>query len=308
MNNYKVLVLLKPGAEVQPAIERASDCARFMPDVEVAACRIINEYDEITKPSLENQAHQELLAIAKAHPSIKHFTPRVIFSKNVPEAFVKEAHDGKYQLAIISANKRNTIRDLFASTIDFSIMRKIEVPLLVVKNVDATQKLGRAILLAIDFEEEAHQTALDDVLFYSAKVFADEFNGELHVVNCVSPLHRGLISGNTSMPPVFRNTVGEVSRKDMHDKLLQEYATKHNIPLEHTHVVIGRVDEEIPRLCAKLDARMVCMGTSNRNGLLASINSSASELVLEQIKGDLFIVNDVQKTIEAEKARLESNK
>ena len=49
MNNYKVLVLLKPGAEVQPAIERASDCARFMPDVEVAACRIINEYAFIRK-------------------------------------------------------------------------------------------------------------------------------------------------------------------------------------------------------------------------------------------------------------------
>lgn len=307
MNNYKVLVLLKPGDEVQPAIERASDFARFMPDIEVAACRIINEYDEITQPSLENQANRELLAIANAHPSIKHFTPRVIFSKDVPAAFVREAHDGGYQLAIISANKRNAIRDLFASTIDFAVMRRIEVPLLVVKQADAPQRLGRAILLAIDFEEENHQRDLDEVLYSAARVFADEFNGELHVANCVSPLHRGLISGNTSTPPMYRTAMGDPSRKDIHHMLLDEYAEKHGIPDDHTHVLIGRVDEEIPRLCAKLDARMVCMGSSSRNGLLASINSSASELVLEQIRGDLFVVNDVQRVKDAESARVRTS-
>ena len=89
--------------------------------------------------------------------------------------------------------------------------------------------------------------------------------------------------------------------------LLDEYAEKHGIPDDHTHVLIGRVDEEIPRLCAKLDARMVCMGSSSRNGLLASINSSASELVLEQIRGDLFVVNDVQRVKDAESARVRAS-
>ena len=36
---------------------------------------------------------------------------------------------------------------------------------------------------------------------------------------------------------------------------------------------------------------MVCMGTTPRSTFLGSINSSAGELVLEQIKGDIFIVN-----------------
>ena len=51
----------------------------------------------------------------------------------------------------------------------------------------------------------------------------------------------------------------------------------------------------IPRVCSKLEARMVCMGTSSKNGILSAIDQSASELVLEQIKGDLFIVNRLVK-------------
>ncbi len=294
MKNYKILVLLKPNTDLQPAMERASDCARFMPEIEVTACRIINEFDDAAKQSLESSAKRELAAVAKSHPNIKNFIPKVIFSKDVPGAFIKEAHDGEYHLAIISANRRNTIKDLFISPIDSAIMRKIDVPLLVVKHTHATQVLGRVILLAIDFEEANHEKDMDEVLYYAARVFADEFNGELHVVNCVSPRHRGRSSGasSASTPPVFRHSLGELTRKDVHHLLLNEYAEKHDIPEEHTHVLIGRVDEEIPRLCNILNVRMVCMGASKRDGLLASMNSNAGELVLEQIRGDLFLVND----------------
>lgn len=287
---YKILVLLKPNDEVQPAVERASDFARFMPDIEVTICRIINDFDENNKAALESKASRDLLALAQSHPSFKHFVPRIIFSKNVPEAFINESHQGNYSLAIISANKRNTIRDLFVSSIDYTIMRKIDTPLLVVKAADAPQRLGRAILLAIDFEEDDHDEVQDEMLFRAAKVFAEEFNGELHVANCVPPYHRGLISGNPQMPKSFSHE--QLSRPALHRKLLDEYAAKHDIPTERTHVLIGRVDEEIPRLCIKLDARMVCIGASPTGGLLGSINGTASELVLEQIKGDLFLVND----------------
>ncbi len=289
---YKILVLLKPNDDVQPAVERASDFARFMPDIEVTVCRIINDFDENNKAALESKASRDLLALAQSHPSFKHFVPRIIFSKNVPEAFINEAHRGNYSLAIISANKRNTIRDLFVSSIDYTIMRKIETPLLVVKAADAPQRLGRAILLAIDFEEDDHDEVQDEMLFRAAKIFAEEFNGELHVVNCVPPYHRGLISGNTQMPKSFSQEA--FSRPALHRRILDEYAQKHGIPTERTHVLIGRVDEEIPRLCIKLDARMVCIGASPAGGLLGSINGTASELVLEQIKGDLFLVNDRQ--------------
>ncbi len=296
IDKFRILVLLKPG-ETQPAIERANEFARFMPDIEVTACRIINDYDELTRQTLEQQMQRELTNIAKRHPNIQHFVPRIIFSKNVPEALVKEAADGDYTMAIISANRRNKIRDLFVSTIDSQIMRRISIPLLVVKDANAPQRLNRAILLAIDFEEDEHDKKLDEVLFQAAKIFADEFNGEIHVANCVSPLNRGYMGGNAK-PSRMLNADAPTSRRDVHQEFLDIFAKEHGLPLEHTHVVLGRVDEEIPRLSKKLEARMVCMGSASNSGLLSPINSSASELVLEQINGDIFIVNDAQRYFE----------
>ncbi|WP_295355194.1 universal stress protein, partial [uncultured Succinivibrio sp.] len=84
---------------------------------------------------------------------------------------------------------------------------------------------------------------------------------------------------------------GIASPQDVTNQLAEEFSKKHGVPLDHVHVLQGRVDEEIPRLCKKLNARMVCMGTTPRSSFFGSVNSSASELVLDQIHGDVFVVN-----------------
>ena len=286
--NESFAVLLKPG-EVQPAIERAAQYARFAPEIRVTAIRIINEFNDKNRDDIKRRVSAEFEGLRRTFPAIKNFEVKVLFSENVPEAFVKECADGDYSMAIISANKRNTIKDLFVSTIDSNVMRSCPVPLLVVKDVNSASAQGKAILIAIDFEESSHLRALDERLVNAAKDFAQRFNGEVHVVNCVSPLNRGLMSGDTGLSKFVAG--GTVSRMNIHQSIVEEFARAHDIPLEHTHVVEGRVDEEIPRLCDRLEARMVCMGSNPKSSFLGSINSSACELVLEQIRGDVFIVN-----------------
>lgn len=286
--NESFAVLLKPG-EKQPAIERAAQYARFAPEIRVTAIRIINEFNDKNRDDIKRRVTAEFEGLRRAFPAIKNFEIRVLFSENVPEAFVKECGEGDYSMAIISANKRNTIKDLFISTIDSNVMRTCPVPLLVVKDVNSASAQGRAILIAIDFEESSHLRALDERLVNAARDFAERFNGEVHVVNCVSPLNRGLMSGDTGLSKFVAG--GSVSRMNIHQRIVEEFAKKHDIPLDHTHVVEGRVDEEIPRLCDRLEARMVCMGSNPKSSFLGSINSSACELVLEQIRGDVFIVN-----------------
>ncbi len=286
---FKVAVLLKPG-EIQPALERVAQFAHFMPEMEVTAVRVINEFDDSTKEKIQYQTDIELDNLFKNYQTIKKYNKKIIFNTVVADAFVDFANDSDFNLCVISANKRNTIKDLFISTIDCSIMRSIKVPLIVVKDANAPQRLGKAMLVAIDFEESEHDALLDDILIEKVKMFADKFNGEIHVVNVVSPAHRGVMTPTTSISPMV-GLGKDVTRKDLHYILLRAFAKKHNIPEENTHVSIGRIDEEIPRLSKALEARMVCMGTSAKSGLLGSINCNASELVLEQIRGDVFVVN-----------------
>ena len=291
--NNTFAVLLKPGEE-QPAIGRAAQYAHFEPSIEVTAVRVVNNWRSGEENAVTNRVKADFEKLCRRYPAILNFKLKVIFSKDVPEAFVKEFHDGGYALAIISANRRNTIKDLFISTIDSSIMKTISIPLMVVKDEHSQSKLGRTILLAVDFEESSHLKILDEKLLGAAVKFAEHFNGEVHIVNCVSPVNRGLMAGDTSLSKIITGS-GTMSRVGVHHRIVEEFAEEHNIPIAHTHVVEGRIDEEIPRLCEQLDARMVCMSSSPRSSFFGTVNSSACELVLEQIRGDVFIVTAEQQ-------------
>ncbi|MBQ9274907.1 MAG: universal stress protein [Succinivibrio sp.] len=284
----KFAVLLKPG-EAQPAIERVAQYARMSPDIGVVAIRVINEFTEQNKDNLAARTRAEFDALRRGVEAIRNLELKIIFDKDVPQSFIKECEEGDYDLAIISANRRSTLRDLFVSTIDSTIMRGLSKPLLVVKNTQVSATLGEVILMAVDFEESAHLSALDDYLLNSARRFAELCNGHIHVVNCVSPLNRGRMSGKTT-PSRLLDSSG-VDRVNIHERIVFDFARNHGIDFDSVHVVEGRMDEMIPRLCEKLDARMVCMGTSPKSSFFGAMDSSASEMVLEQIKGDLFIVN-----------------
>ena len=285
----KFLVLLKPRDSKQPAIARAAQYSKLQPDIEVTACRIVNNFTEESKDQITVEEIAYFETMKRNYPAISNFKFKLIFNKNIAETFVEEARDGGYDLAIISANKRNTIKDLFISTIDSTIMRRTYVPLLVVKDANSSSTLGTAILIALDLSESDHLRELDEYLVKSARMFADKFNGEIHLVNCVSPLNRGLMSGDTGGSKILSGTT--INRTGIHFKIAMEFADEYGIPQDRVHVVEGRIDEEIPRLSEILNARMVCMGTTPRSTFFGSIDSIASELVLEQIAGDVFIVS-----------------
>lgn len=289
--SYKVLVLVKPTDE-QPALERAAEFARFMPDLKLVLYRVVRDFTEDKLPELEQRYTREVSSLMDRYPSIKNYEIKIAFSEEVAPSFchyagLKSEH---FDLAIISANRRNTLKDLFFSPIDSQIMRQVPIPLLIVKDPQAPQRLDRAILLAIDFEESNHDKFIDEVLITAANIFADNFNGEVHVLNCVPPVHSGLMGGDTNIS-IMMGSNKPSTRPAIHTAALYDFADKHGIPRERCHVAEGRVDEMIPRVCTALEARMVCMGTSSREGVLSAFDQSASELVLEQIKGDIFIVN-----------------
>ncbi|MCR5084803.1 MAG: universal stress protein [Succinivibrionaceae bacterium] len=281
---HKILVLLKPGEE-QPALERASEFARLNESLEVVALRIINKFDESKRKMLEESANSKAEDFRRRYPSLAEMGHKVIFNTDVAGAFIGEAHSGDYAFAVIGANSRNTVRDLFVSPLDNRIMQQVELPLIVVKRGNASSKVENSLLLAIDFSGENHSNEVDEYLYQAARLFSDDFGGEIYVANCIPPTHGAIRSRELEIP----NPTYQIPRRaDLNEDLLREYAQRHAIPEDHTFVVEGRIDEAIPRLCNQLNVRMVCMGHAGSRGFL---ESSASELVLEQITGDLFTVN-----------------
>ena len=253
----KFAVLLKPTDE-QPALDRAAQYSRVDPSISVVAVRVVNNYKEenVEQITLKEKANFEMLK--RKYASIKNFDFKVVFDKNVAGGFNAECKTGNYSLAVISANKRHALKDLFISNVDSQIMRKCTIPLLVVRDASSTATLGQSVILAIDFTDAAQVGKLDDYLFDAASSFAKSFDGTVHIANCVTPKNPGLMGGNLSQSKIV-SSGGLESRVGVHFKLAEEFALKHKVPLENVHVVEGRIDEEIPRLCEKFNARMVCI-------------------------------------------------
>lgn len=281
----RILLLLKPDGE-KSAIVRVSEFAKFLPELEVVAVNIKKKDDTLSDEHYKRQ----FATLKKYYPSIQNFEHKILEAndKSVVDTFVLEAKEGNYDMAIIPSSKRKTMFDLFSSPLASNIMRKIPIPLLIVKDSNASQKLEKAILLAIDFESDDHEKLVDELLIKAANSFAKNFNGEIHIANCVTPKNRGTMSGETTLSTMLHDAR---TRKDIHREILDEFADTYHIPKENRHVLVGRVDEQIPKLSQKLNARMVCMGTDDKSSFISQLTSSAAPLVLEQIKGDLFVVN-----------------
>ena len=311
MDKFKLLVLLKPkGVSEQPALERAAQYARLMPDIEVTACRIFSNYTERDQGQLASGALADFEVLMRHFDSMKDRCQlKVMFNHDVSEGFVQEAVRGGYNLAIISANRRNTIKDLFVSTIDSNIMRKTEVPLLVVRNAQVAASQGQAILIALNISDDDNSHALDNYLVRSAKRFASYFNGQVHLVNCVLPQNRGYRATATSASKFMGGDfIRERERRlEIYKNVALEFAAEHGIEPKNVHVREGRVDVELPRLCAKLKACMVCMGTTPRSKFFGSGDSLASELVLEQIHGDVYVVSSAHITAQERKQKAETS-
>ena len=278
--SYKFAVLLKPGDE-QPALDRAAQYAAVSKEkIEIVAVRVFNDYAEGHESDLIAKENAKLEHLRRRYASLENMTIKTVFNKDIADGFVSVCNEG-CSMAIISANKRHAISN---------VMRKSTVPLLVVKSANDTAQLGQNVVLAIDFGEVSHLDKLDDYLFEAASRFAATFDGVVHVANCLAPRVQSYMGAEVGTSKLL---LGDKSQDDLdiRHQLAKEYAEKHNIPKENMHVIEGRPDEAIPRLSFELNARMICMGASKRSTFFGTVNSSASELVLEQISGDIFIVN-----------------
>ena len=283
----KFAVLLKP-REQQPALDRAVQYARVNSNISIVAVRVINEFDDAEINDITVREQSAFDSIKRSY-SVNNLSLKLVFNRDVADGFLKECASGGYDLAIISANKRNTIKDLFVSSIDSSIMRQTTIPLLVVKEAAGVNVVGSSVVVAIDFSDSSETKKYHDYLFMAASKFASSFDGDVHIANCVTPTSSGYSSRNLRESKFVSGGLAEPF--EINNQIAEEFAKEHNLTVENVHVLRGRVDEEIPRLCHQLNARMVCMLTTPRSTFLGSVNSSASELVLDQIHGDVFIVN-----------------
>jgi len=300
----RILAVLDPTTEAQPALAKAATLARrcgatlelficdFDPSLsgqpffdtdklrhlreEFVAERL--EYLEQTADDLRDEGLAVETHVHWDNPSYRGIVRRV--EESSPDLVVKDTH---YHTVLR--------RTLFTNT-DWNLIRTCPAPLLLAKPGDWPDT--PRVLAAIDPGHLGDKPAeLDhDILEWSALVAA-RMGGEVHAVHAFFPA--ALLAATATlagMPLASGLTSAEIveSERKRIAGALADIVGGYPLPAERVHLEQGAAAEVLPRLADQLNAALVVMGAVSRSRLQEVFLGSTAERVLDRIGCDVLVV------------------
>jgi universal stress protein E len=300
----RILAVVDPTSEAQPALARAATLARrceavlelFVCDFDPALSgqpffdtdklRLLRE--EFVSERLEylEELAEELRAEGLAvethvhwdNPTYRGILRRV--EESSPDLVVKDTH-------------HHTVlrRTLFTNT-DWSLIRTCPVPLLLAKPADWPDT--PRILAALDPGHLGDKpAALDHDILEWSELVAARMGGELHAAHAFFPA--ALLAATTSMadmPMASGMTAAEIveTERQRIAGVLAEVVRSHPVDPSRVHLEQGAANDVLPRVAASLGAALVVMGAVSRSRLQEVFLGSTAERVLDRLGCDVLVV------------------
>lgn len=249
----KVLDFFFPEEEKQ-----SSDAHRELIE---AACKQLQDQAEREIP--EGVAYQRLVETGKAFVSI-----------------IRAARRMQIGLIVIAAHGKHSLKDLFIGTTAEKVVRKSELPVLVVKNAPRTPY--RRVLVPTDFSAAAVQ-ALSAAMLLAPAAQIDL----LHVYT--------LWGEEYKTSPAIKDAAHHRYQKEMRSRVASSMTDwLRGLELDdrqiRQHFRHGRPGALIPKVAKELAVDLVAMGTTGRSGLSYVLLGSVAEHTLWQVSCDLLTV------------------
>lgn len=304
MRQYNhILVIIEPKKDNQLALQRAIEIARFNPKVQITALRLIYDFanevqllgkksEQATHEDVENVIRAELeKTIAQMTSEIDNpknvkfnVEPKLKWVRDVSEGMLEEANSGNYELLMKGANHHSILDSILFTPHDWHLLRHSIIPVVIVKEHDWSD--DSTIVVAVDFTSKEKQH-MNIVLLREAQLLATITKCPIHIVN----------SAPVVMPTVMLevpNYAPELYAESIlaeHKRRILAFAHHHGIREEQCHIAEGMPDDVIPKLCKKLNAKTVFIGSQGRSGVSAALVGNTCEEIVDFINADLFVLN-----------------
>lgn len=297
MKRYNnILVVIEPKREIQTALNRACEFARYNPNVTITALRLVYDFsydlhilnrnkEAKTREDVENVHMQNLKEIISPfqNPDI-HIEPKVIFAKDIGQGIIQEVSKNHYDLIIKGANNHGILDSIIFTPIDWYVLRNSPVPVIIAK--DHSWSEGANIVVALDFTN-ADKKSTNMILLREAQMLSTITHGEIHLVNSAPVLMPTvMLEVPNYAPEVYTDSVIKE-----HRRRLEEFAKQHSIPLDRCHIAEGMPYDVIPNLCKKINAKTVFIGSAGRQGVSAALVGNTCEEIVDYIDADLIVLN-----------------
>jgi universal stress protein E len=302
----RILVVIDPTAEAQPALERATWLARRLP---AALELFINDYDPVLNQTRTHARGLNAEAAAKARTARLDSNATRLRALAAPlkaqgldvstdarwhhpldEAIVRKAVESRADVVVKDTHYHSVLkRSLFTNT-DWGLIRNCPARLLLVKrHVPAAKP---RVVAAIDpmHERDAGAT-LDKRILETAASLSSALGGELHVLHAfdITPV----IAASTEammMPMALPITEITDAMSAEHTAAVHALTDAMKLPRERVHIPHGGAREQLVAMAETLPADFVVMGAVSRSGLQRLFIGSTAEEVLDRLPCDVLIV------------------
>jgi universal stress protein E len=306
----RILAVLDPTTEAQPALAKAATLARrsgatlelFICDFDPSLSgqpffdtdklrqlreEFVTERLEYLEDTAEELRAEGLAVETHVHwdnPTYRGIVRRV--EESSPDLVVKDTH---YHTVLR--------RTLFTNT-DWSLIRTCPAPLLLAKAGEWPET--PRILAAIDPGHVGDKPAeLDHDILEWSEVVASRMGGEVHAVHAFFPA--ALLAATATlagMPLASGVTSAEIVESER-QRIAAQFADlvrAHQLPAERVHLEQGAAVEILPGLADQIGAALVVMGAVSRSRLQEVFLGSTAERVLDRIGCDVLVVKPADFT------------
>lgn len=298
----KIMCVLDPDSEAQPALERAAWLAgKLGAELEMLFC-YYNEYLSDGRlgsyPSLENAEEDILNGLKRRLETLAEplrasgLTVNTTSNWDHPlyEGIVRHAITCDADIVFKDTHHHSAVSRALLTNTDWNLIRTCPAPLWLVKPQDFPEK--PTFVAAIDpLHEHDKPAALDDEILVISKMLSEATGAEVRPFHSYDPrIAVATATANAYIPVSLPFDEIEKQMHEQHEKRFNEVVAFHGIDASKSHLVAGVTHEELPEFSKSIGADVVVMGAVSRNRWKRLFIGATAERTLEHLHCDLLIV------------------
>jgi universal stress protein E len=261
----KIMVVIDPTNQDQPAFERALDSARLTgARLHLYLC-VNSDYGDTDGDAVQARMGPELEALAtRALDDGVDAVCELEWAEDWRKQTVVAAARCSASMVFKNSHDHRDVQREKRPTSDWTLLRMSPCPVLMVKNFHDWKH--RRVLAAINSRStDAAHIKLNHQIVSFAQQFTDAYGSDAHFVTAYQD----------------RN---HVPRKE-------DMAVKYGAPLQHVHIREGSAIGVISKVAEELDVDLIIIGTVARDGIKGAIVGNTSEKLLDHTHADVLVLN-----------------
>lgn len=261
----KILIVINPTTDQQPAFERGLDSARDTGAVlHLYAC--VNEETGCANVAEASQKMQPVLDQLAARVTSEGYavTVELEYASDWAQQAVAAASRCEASMIFKNSFDHSSVQRELRPTSDWTLLRMATCPVLMVKNFQDWKH--RRVLAAINpASQEAAHVKLDEKITALAQQLAATYGSDAHFVTAFQDLN--------------------------HAPEAEKIARQCKAPPAHVHLKQGKAADVIRDVAAELEVDLIIVGTVARDGIKGRVVGNTCERLLDQTHSDLLVLN-----------------